>query len=138
MKNDIKIIRKEFRRSEEARYIHRLHGVLLVLLGLSTVKAGKLLGDPQRTIAHWVISFKTRGLDGLREGKKTGRSKILSPAQIKTLMNALAKSPKSAGLKADAWTNVLVSSFLHKRYGIKLNIRHCSRLLRAFRNSSGV
>ena len=138
MNNDIKIIRTEFRRSEEARYIHRLHGVLLVLLGLSTVKAGKLLSDPQRTIAHWVISFTARGLDGLREGKKTGRSKILSPAQMETLMNALTKSPKESGLKADTWTNVLVSSFLGKRYGIKLNIRHASRLLQAFRNQTKV
>ena|SRR5258706_14405238 len=108
MKNDIEIIRREFRRSEEARYIHRLHGVLLVLLGLSTVKAGKLLGDPQRTIAHWVIQFKERGLRGLQEAEKSGRPGILTPAQKKALAHALAKLPKHSGLKADAWTGALI------------------------------
>jgi transposase len=136
MKNDIKTIRKEFRRSGEARYIHRLHGVLLVLLGLSTVKAGKLLGDPQRTVAHWLIQFKQRGLKGLGDARKSGRPKILSAAQQIALMHTLAKSPKNAGLEADAWTNALVLSFVHKRYGIKLNLRHGSRLLKAFRNQA--
>ena len=134
MNDDIKIIRNEFRRSEEARYVHRLHGVLLVLLGLSTVKAGKLLGDPQRTVAHWVIQFKQHGLDGLKDAGKSGRREILSAVQKKMLMDALAQSPKNVGLEADVWTNKVVLSFLHKRYGIKLNLRHCSRLLLAYRN----
>jgi transposase len=136
MNNNVNAIRKEFRRSEEARYVHRLHGVLLVLLGLSTVKAGKLLGDPQRTIAHWVIQFKARGLKGLEEAEKAGRPEILSPAQKKILANALAKSPKESGMKTDAWTGTLVSSFLRKRYNIKLTVRHCSRLLAAFKNQT--
>jgi len=133
MKNDIETIREEFRRSDEARYIHRLHGVLLVLLGLSTVKAGKLLGVPQRTIAHWTNQFKEHRLNGLKE-EKMGRPEILSPGQKQAVMAALAKSPGEAGMKADAWTNRILLAFVHKRYGIKLNIRHCSRLLRAYRN----
>lgn len=138
MKNDIETIRKEFRSSEEARYIHRLHGVLLVLLGLSTVKAGKLLGDPQRTIAHWAIQFKARGLKGLQEAENTGRPGILSPAQKKILASALAKSPQDAGIKADAWIGTLVSSFLRKRCGVRLTPRHCSRLLRAFKEQTKI
>ena len=133
MNNDIKIIRDEFHRSEETRYIHRLHGVLLVLLGLSTVKAGKLLGDPQRTIAHWVIQFRKHGLDGLRDAEKSGRPETLSPAQKELLASALAKSPRDAGMKADAWTGLLLSSFLKKQCDVKLTKRHCSRLLQAFR-----
>ena len=134
MTNDIKIIRDEFHRSEETRYIHRLHGVLLVLLGLTTVKAGKLMGDPQRTIAHWVIQFKARGLDGLKEAEKSGRPEMLSPVQKEMLASALAKSPRDAGMKADAWTGALLASFLKKRCDVKLTTRHCSRLLQAFRN----
>ena len=136
MKNDIEIIRNEFRRSEEARYIHRLHGVLLVLLGLSTVKAGKLLGDPQRTVAHWVAQFREHGLKGLNE--RMGRPETLSPAQKKPLMNALAKSPKDFGLKGDKWTGAFVSSFMRKNCGIELTTRHCHRLLAAFRNQADV
>jgi transposase len=136
MTNDVKIIRKEFRRSEEARYFHRLHGVLLVLLGLSTVKAGKLLGDPQRTIAHWVIQFRERGLAGLNEVERPGRPGILNALQRKTLAAALAKSPKHAGLEAGAWNGAVVSSFLHEHYSITLSRRQCYRLLAALKNQT--
>jgi transposase len=135
MKNDIEIIRNEFRRSEEARYIHRLHGVLLVLLGLSTVKAAKLLGDPQRTIAHWVIQFREHGLKGLY-GEKVGRREILNSTQKDLLMAALAKSPKDFGLKGDKWTGAFVSSFMRKNCSVKLTMRQCHRLLVAFRNQT--
>ena len=136
MTDSIQIIRKEFRQSEEARYIHRLHGVLLVLLGLSTTKAGKLLGDPQRTVAHWVTQFKARGLDGLREAEKSGRPQILNDAQQEALRKALSKSPKDAGLIGDVWTGALVLSFLKKRYRTKITLRHCYRLLKASSKST--
>ena len=135
MTNEIEIIRGEFRRSEEARYIHRLHGVLLVLSGLSTVKVGKLLGDPQRTISHWVIRFKEHGLKALNE-EKLGRPEILNSSQKKLLMNALAKPPKEFGLKGDKWTGAFVASFMLNNYGIKLTTRHCHRLLVAFKNQN--
>ena len=132
MNNAVAIIRREFRRSEEARYIHRLHGVLLVLLGSSTVEAGKLLGVPQRTIAHWVIEFKQRGFDGLVEAKKTGRPALLNPRQQKTLFLTLKKSPMLVGLTGNRWTGARVAEFLREKYGINLTMRHCRRLLRAY------
>lgn len=134
MKKDIATIRKEFRSSEEARYIHRLHGVLLVLLGLSTVKAGKLLGDPQRTVAHWVIQWKARGLGGLKDGEKSGRPGRLNPKHKTFLIRALMKSPKDSGLKGEAWTGTLISSLLKKRWGITLSPRQCHRVLQSFKN----
>lgn len=132
MNNAVAIIRREFRRSKEARYIHRLHGVLLVLLGSSAVEAGNLLGVPQRTIAHWVIEFKRHGLDGLVEAKNTGRPASLNPRQQKTLFLALKKSPTDAGLSGNRWTGARVAEFLRERYGINLTMRHCRRLLRAY------
>jgi transposase len=131
MTKDIKIIRAEFRRSAEARYIHRLHGVLLVLLGLSTVKAGKLFGDPQRTVAHWAIQFKKHGLKGLWDAEKAGRPEKLTPAQKKVLWDMLDESPQKAGFDASIWTGPIISSFLKKRYGLTLTVRTCARLLRA-------
>jgi len=129
VKNDIETIRAEFRKSDEARYIHRLHGVLLVLLGLSTVKAGELLGDPQRTVAHWVGQFKERGLDGLRDAEKSGRPGTLTDAQRAAVAKALSKSPKESGFEADSWTNAVLASLLNKRYDVTLSARQCSRLI---------
>jgi transposase len=130
MNDALQAIRKEFRKSEAARYLHRLHGVLLVLNGLSTIHAGKLLGDPQRNIARWVKRFKEYGLDALHDGERSGRPQVLNTAQRKSLLKAISKHPHDSGLKGEVWTGSLVAIYLRKRHGIKLTIRHCRRLLK--------
>ena len=44
------VLQDEIRRSEEARYDHRLHGVLLVAQGMSAPKVAQFLGDGTRTV----------------------------------------------------------------------------------------
>ena len=132
MNVETQTIRKEFRRSKEARYIHRLHGVLLVERGLSTVKAGKLLGTPQRTVAGWVKTFKQGGLIALEDEEKTGRPSQLSPKARRGLEAALIRSPADFGLEGEVWTGERVSSFLERRFGLTLTMRQGRRILRAF------
>jgi len=43
-------LQQEIQRSEESRYDHRLHGVLLVAQGLTCPEVGHLLGDAPRTV----------------------------------------------------------------------------------------
>jgi hypothetical protein len=50
----IMAIQDEIRRTEEARYDHRLHAMLLVAQGQSCREVGKILGDAPRTVAYWV------------------------------------------------------------------------------------
>src|SRR5438093_5235901 len=47
-------LQDEIRRSEESRYDHRLHGVLLVAHGMTCPEAAALLGDAPRTVEYWV------------------------------------------------------------------------------------
>ena len=58
-------LQDEIRRSEESRYDHRLHGVLLVAQGMTCPEAGRLLGDAPRSVEYWVRRFEERGLGGL-------------------------------------------------------------------------
>ena len=44
------ILQDEIRRNEQARYDHRLHGVLLLAQGMSCRQAAQLLGDAPRTV----------------------------------------------------------------------------------------
>ena len=41
----------EIRRTEESRYDHRLHAVLLVAQGMSGHQVAQMLGDAPRTVA---------------------------------------------------------------------------------------
>ena len=62
-------LQDEIRRSEESRYDHRLHGVLLVAQGMTSPEAARLLGDAPRTVEYWVHTFEEMGLAGLLEGE---------------------------------------------------------------------
>ena len=62
-------LQDEIRRSEQARYDHRLHGVLLVAQGMSAPKVARLLGDGVRTVEYWVERFNNDGLAGLANAR---------------------------------------------------------------------
>jgi transposase len=65
-------LQDEIRRSQEARYDHRLHGVLLVAQGMNCCRVAQLLGDAPRTVAYWVEKFEQKGVAGLQEGARSG------------------------------------------------------------------
>src|SRR4029077_72815 len=66
-------LQQEINRSDESRYDHRLHGVLLVCQGLSCYEVAELLGEHPTTLERWVHRFESRGFSGLREGQREGR-----------------------------------------------------------------
>lgn len=67
-------IQQEIARSDESRYDHRLHGLLLVTGGHSCQQVADLFGEDRRTVQRWVTRFETHGLTGLRDGtRRVGR-----------------------------------------------------------------
>src|SRR6266852_853417 len=91
-------LQDEIRRSEESRYDHRLHGVLLVAQGMTCPEVGRLLGDAPRSVEYWVRRFEERGLAGLSEGQRSGRPRRLGEVQLQAVDQALRQTPRELGL----------------------------------------
>lgn len=125
----ISVLQHEIRRSEESRYDHRMHGVLLVAHGLSARQAAELLGDAPRTVELWIHRFRQENLEGLREEPRPGRPSRLSPEQMALAQAAVRSSPAEAGLKAERWDANAVSDYL-RLIGVDLKPRQCRNLLR--------
>jgi transposase len=123
-------LQDEIRRSEQARYDHRLHGVLLVAEGLTCPEVANLLGDAPRTVEYWVHRFDAHGFAGLADGEKAGRPRRLSDAQLEVVASVLRQSPATAGLPGGLWDGKALSAFLDQRFGVKLKVRQCQRLFR--------
>jgi len=52
-------LQQEIQRSEESRYDHRLHGVLLVAQGMTCPEVARLLGDaPRRSRIGFIASIE--------------------------------------------------------------------------------
>ena len=123
-------LQDEIRRSDESRYDHRLHGVLLVAQGMSCRKVAELLGDGPRTVAYWVRRFEEEGLAGLAEADRPGRPSRLGSEHLDQVASALRGMPSDFGLIATLWDGKTLSAFIEQEFGITLGVRQCQRLFR--------
>jgi transposase len=127
------VLQDEIRRSEEARYDHRLHAVLLVAKGMSCPEASDYLGDSERTVRYWINQYMENGLQGLIEEERPGRPSRLTKDQIEQINHALRRKPEDAGLRGGIWDGKLLSAFIQKEFQISLGTRQCQRLFRQLR-----
>lgn len=121
-------IQQEIARSEESRYDHRLHGVLLVANGESCRGVAELFGEDARTVQRWVQRFEQRGFDGLHDGERPGRSRGLDARQWRRLERDLRRSPMAFGHAQNLWDGRVLSEHLKQRYAVRLGVRQCQRL----------
>ena len=123
-------LQDEIRRSEESRYDHRLHGVLLVAQGMSCHQVSELLGDAPRSVAYWVRRFESEGLTGLTEEDRSGRPRRLSQEQIQGIERALRMQPKDFDLEGNLWDGKTLSAYVKGQWHVSLCTRQCQRLFR--------
>lgn len=123
-------IQQEIVRSEESRYDHRLHGVLLVCSGKSCYEVADLLGHSPRTIQYWVERFEQGGFGSLEEGERPGRPSAIDAQARKHIGEDLRQSPRDFGYTQNLWDGKLLSHHLDSRYKVELGIRQCQRLFR--------
>ena len=121
-------IRQEIDRSEESRYEHRLHGVLLVASGQSCGQVAAIFGEHARTVQRWVKRFADDGFGGLREGERAGRPRALDSRQWRRLERDLRRTPRDFGHAQTLWDGRLLSEHLRQHYAVDLGIRQCQRL----------
>jgi len=125
-------LQDEIRRSEESRYDHRLHGVLLVAQGMRCPEVSRLLGDSPRTVEYWVRRFEDRGLAGLVEGERSGRPRRLNDKQLEEINAVLRQPPESVGITGGLWDGKGLAAFIKKRYRIALGVRQCQYMFKSF------
>jgi transposase len=123
-------LQQEIQRSEESRYDHRLHGVLLVAQGMTCPEVARLLGDAPRSVEYWVHHFDQEGLAGLTEGDRSGRPRRLDEKHLKEINRVLREKPSDAGMRVNLWDGKTLSAWIEKTYGIQLGVRQCQRLFR--------
>ena len=123
-------LQDEIRRTNESRYDHRLHGLLLVAQGLSALEVSGLLGDAPRTVQYWVRRYNQDGLPGLQEEQRPGRPRRLSEEQIQQVNVALRRSPEECGLKGNLWDGKTLSAWIDRQFGVSLGVRQCQYLFR--------
>src|SRR5438876_513924 len=126
-------LQDEIRRSEESRYDHRLHGVLLVAQGMTCPEVGRLLGDAPRSVEYWVRRFEERGLAGLAEGQRSGRPRRLSEAQMEEVDPVLLHHPTRKSVGYFGAVRLRDGRFFFRRETGKFNALTCWQFLKDLR-----
>ena len=124
-------LQDEIRRTDESRYDHRLHAVLLVAQGMTCRQAANVLGDAPRTLEYWVRDFERAGLAGLQEGSRPGRPRRLTDEHLNIIGQVLRKPPEEAGLTANLWDGKALCAYLRREFGVDLGVRQCQRLFKS-------
>ena len=124
------------RQSDEARFLHRLHCVVLAGAGCSCYQVAEWFGDDPRTVERWVHAFSREGAQGLRQSHSGGRPQRLDGAASARLRADLAQAPRDSGYAKAHWDGPLVAHHVLTAYGIALGIRQCQRLLKRATQSS--
>ena len=123
-------LQDEIRRSDESRYDHRLHGVLLVAQGMTCPEVARRLGDAPRSVEYWVGQFEKEGLAGLLEGERPGRPRRLSEKQMEAVDRVLRRPPQEVGFSGNIWDGKTLSAWLEQKYHLRLGVRQCQRIFR--------
>lgn len=123
-------VQQEIMRSEESRYDHRLHGVLLICNGFSSNEVAELFGHSPRTVQYWIHRFEESGFAGLEETPRPGRPSRIEEAVLEEISQQLRQYPRELGYAQNLWDGKLLSHHLKEKFGISLGVRQCQRLFR--------
>ena len=125
-------VQQEIQRSEESRYDHRLHGLLLCCSGFSCYEVGDMLGQSPRTVEYWLKRFERSGLAGLQDEPRPGRPGTLDASTRERIARDLREPPRSLGYEQSLWDGRLLSHHIDKTFHLHLGVRQCQRLFTQF------
>src|SRR5207253_10771058 len=82
-------LRKQAERDGAYRAPTRLQAVVLNSEGRTSGELAHLLGSPRSRVSEWLARYPTCGVEGLREGQRSGRPVALTSAQRQQLHDIL-------------------------------------------------
>ena len=127
-------ILKYFQQSEDLKFAYKLQGIwqLLNNKDANCSEVARMYGSTPQTVASWVHRLNEAegcSIEVLRDKPKPGRSTRLSKDKMRSIKDALNKTPAHYGLHVSKWDGNALSLFLNKEFGVELKVRQCQRLL---------
>lgn len=120
-------VQQEIMKSEESRYNHRLHGLLMICKGFSCYEVADILGHSPRTVEYWVRHFDQKGFEGLSDDPRPGRPPALTDSLRQAIEKDLRTDPRELGYTQTMWDGKLLSHHLLSVHKVKLGVRQCQR-----------
>ena len=117
------LIQDYFCKNEEAQFIHKLHGVLLLLKDEKSTcdSIGLLFRNSPRTVSNWIKKINQEGtLEALRTKVRSGRTPKLNANQFAEIKIVLQKPLEECGISSNIWDGKSLSFCIEKKIFAKV------------------
>lgn len=97
LKDSIKSLKKRIRTEHDADVRDRLRVIVFAAKGLKNKEIADRLGYSLPWVQKWISRYKKEGVDGLRDGLRTGQPSLLTDEQIFILYDEILAGPDPSG-----------------------------------------
>lgn len=122
--------RRRFSAAAIVRFEKRKAVVAAVQRGEAISAVARLFHVPERTVFRWLSWYRDKGWDGLRDDKRSGRPRKVSPEVIKWIYQIVTGgTPQQLQFEFALWTLNLIRAALRKYQNIELSKSSVCRLM---------
>ena len=121
--------RQEAQTDKAPRVALRLQALLLSADGHTPPHIAQLLHVHRSRVHQWVRHWMDHGIDGIKEGHRSGRPRALSDAQCQELHDIIESGPVAYGLTTGVWTSKIVAEVIEEEYAVQYHPGHVRKLL---------
>src|ERR671927_242775 len=123
-------LRREATRCRDAAAARRMLALALVLEGSSREEAARHAGMDRQTLRDWVHRYNAEGLAGLRDRRRPGPRRRLTPEQEAELVTAVEQGPDPERDGVVRWRRVDLQALIEARFAVRLHERSVGKVLR--------
>ncbi len=116
--------------SEDSHFRQRALMLLLMNDGKTYAEITNFLGCSYRNVAYWCCHGDPDNLESLKDQRKKGKKRKVTPQYIDLLMKTIEKEPSEYSYEFGRWTAARLSTHLEGITGIKLSSEQIRRILK--------
>jgi transposase len=125
-------LEKLYRTTKDPRLRTRAQMVLLSAeKRLRTTEIAEIVRESQATVLRWLKRYMAEGVEGLKDAPRPGRSRRVTPAYRRRLVEAVRRRPRSLGLPFSLWTLQRLVDYMAEQTGIRVSTETVRRTLKA-------
>jgi transposase len=121
--------RQEAQTDKAPRVALRLQAILLSAAGHTPPDIAQLLQVHRSRVHQWVRHWIDQGIEGIKEGHRSGRPRRLTSAQCQKLLDIIESGPVAHGLNSGLWTSKIVAEVIRQEFGVAYHPGHVRKLL---------
>jgi transposase len=129
-----KLLRVERESASDGAYrvSKRVRAILLNHDQRTSGEISTLLGVSRSRVSQWLKTYYQQGVEGLLEGRRTGRPSRLTDLQKVLLCDIVDSGPIAYGLISGVWTSKLIAEIIKDEFEIEYHPSHVWKLLQEF------